>query len=384
LLGFTLAVGGFKLNKRTLSLNDSVQSIAEERNLLEAVLESMNEGVIMFNTSGHAARANQAALALLKLERTASPNQLQAAVIACGIIDLINQTQQNPVSKELEWGEQNTQYILAQAAPLKNEEGVVVVLHDVTHIRILERVRKDFVANVSHELRTPVSIIQANSETLLDGAKDDPAACAMFLEAIQRNSERMGAVISDLLDISRIEAGQMPMALKAVDLDDEVQHVIQSLSQKISSNQVQLKAVIPDKTLVRADQTSLNQILFNLINNAIQYTSNPAQIWIEATLIQAPEIQLKKTDPKDSETKQLNHNMVRIEVKDNGPGIAPEHQTRLFERFYRVDKGRTRNMGGTGLGLSIVKNLVETMQGEVGIKNNTPCGTIFWFELPEA
>ncbi|WP_181197835.1 sensor histidine kinase [Enhygromyxa salina] len=227
-------------------------------------------------------------------------------------------------------------------------------------IRRLETVRRDFVANVSHELRTPVSIIQANAETLLLGGLDEPATARRFLDAVRRNAERLGQLISDLLDISRIEAGRYEIELEPLSLSSVARSVSCSVSETCRSRSVVFEVDIDPQLRVCADPRALEQVLVNLVENAVEYGPKGGTVELVAVEQDAA---------------------VRIEVRDEGPGIAPDHRSRVFERFYRVDPGRSRHMGGTGLGLAIVKNLSEAMGGEVGVEPRAPEGSCFWIRL---
>jgi len=242
--------------------------------------------------------------------------------------------------------------------------GCVIVLHDVTLTRRLEAVRRDFVANVSHELRTPVSVVKANAEALLDGALDDPDQARRFTEAIDRHATRLGAIISDLLMLSRIEAGQVPVEPQPVAVREVVDRCLATAADR--AGQHQLHAEVPEGLQVRADPRLLEQVLSNLLENALTHTPPGSQVVVRAA---------------------ARGDRGVIEVADDGPGI-PEHlRGRVFERFFRVDRGRTRPSGpgsqaGTGLGLSIVRHLVEEMQGHVEVDANHPHGAVIRVWLP--
>ena len=246
---------------------------------------------------------------------------------------------------------------------------MVIVMHDVTELRRLETVRKDFIANVSHELRTPVAVIQANAETLVAGALRDPERARSFLDAISRHAERLGRLVSDLLDISRIEAGKYPLVIEPVDLRVLVDGTIAALGLQAGEKGIALVSRLPGELWVAGDDKALEQVLFNLVSNAIKYTPSGGHVEVDAVVIER----------EGDEAMRL-----RVEVRDDGPGIDPRHHRRVFERFYRVDPGRARDMGGTGLGLAIVKHLVEAMGGQVGVDARRPHGSIFWFTVPTA
>lgn len=249
---------------------------------------------------------------------------------------------------------------MVRATPQGESGGAVLVMHDVTEIRRLETVRRDFVANVSHELRTPVSIIQANTETLLSGALDQPEQARRFLDAVRRNAERLGQLISDLLDISRIEAGKYKIEMRSLALSSVAHSVSKAVAEACRQRGVNFAVQVPAELRVRADAGALEQVLVNLIENAVKY--GPEGGCVELVALEQGA-------------------MVRIEVRDQGPGIAPDQRRRVFERFYRVDPGRSRHMGGTGLGLAIVKHLIEAMGGDVGVDPRQPNGSIFWVRL---
>jgi two-component system phosphate regulon sensor histidine kinase PhoR len=249
---------------------------------------------------------------------------------------------------------------MARVTRPRSGTGVVMVLHDVTEIRKLEGMKRDFVANVSHELRTPVAIIRANAETLLDGALDDKTRGRDFVEAMLRHADRLSGLISDLLDLSRIEAGRYGVKLQPVRVRAALQRVVELADRHVRDKGHAVSIDAPDALWVEADPRALEQIFTNLVDNAIKYTPPGGRLLLRA----APSAR-----------------GVRVEVEDDGPGIEPRHRDRIFERFYRVDPGRSRDVGGTGLGLSIVKHLAEAMGGAVGVDAAPVRGSLFWLEL---
>jgi two-component system phosphate regulon sensor histidine kinase PhoR len=251
--------------------------------------------------------------------------------------------------------------VFARAASQRTTEGCVLVLHDITELQQLERVRQTFVANVSHELRTPLSVIRANTEALLDGALDDPDAAREFLSATGRHADRLTRLVTDLLDLSRIEAGQLGLQPRAFSVLPLVEQVLSSMAAVAAERQISLEARVPQLVDVIADVSALEQVLLNLVDNAIKYGRAGGSVWVTA-------VQLDGT--------------AQIQVKDDGPGIDPAHHERLFERFYRVDVGRSRDVGGTGLGLAIVKHLVTGMGGTISVRSREPEGTVFSVQLP--
>jgi two-component system phosphate regulon sensor histidine kinase PhoR len=234
----------------------------------------------------------------------------------------------------------------------------------LTRIKQLESTRQEFVANVSHELRTPLSLIKGFVETLLDGAKDDPDLATRFLRTIEKHTDRLTYLIEDLLTISRLESGQIVMNLHQVDLREEVDHVIEDLQARAASKKVTLINSLPAELPARADTDRLQQVLFNLVENAIKYGRSDGNVTVGG---------------------QVNgSNIVELWVTDDGPGIPTESRERIFERFYRVDRARSRDTGGTGLGLAIVKHIVQAHGGEVWVKSELGQGATFFFTLPVA
>ncbi len=351
-------------NRLVAELDRAVTDLAGERNRLETVLESMNEAVLALDPEQRVSMANQAALDILKISSPPVGRTLLEVVRVPALIELVAKgADGSTATAELELPGRPSRRVLAVVAPQRTAGGSVLVMHDVTEMRRLERVRRDFVANVSHELRTPVSVVQANAETLLGGALGDRERAREFLEAIYRNAKRLSGMISDLLDLSRIEAGRMVLDTEAVPLDEVVARAAQSVEETAARKGVSLENAVGKSIGVRADEKALEQVLVNLLDNAVKYCGEGGHVAARAA---------------------EDRGMVRVEVRDDGPGIEPQHRDRVFERFYRVEPGRSRELGGTGLGLSIVRNLVSAMGGKAGFEPAEPRGSIFWFTLPAA
>ncbi|MCY0993209.1 ATP-binding protein [Nannocystis sp. ILAH1] len=352
------------LNRMAAELETTVGMLAAERSRFEAVLESMDEGVVAVDQVQSLTLINRAALGLLSLSIEHGGSTLAERIPIPALHELVQRALAGqPERREFETRTTPPRQVLAYACPLRNQQGAVVVMHDVTEIRRLERVRRDFVANVSHELRTPVSIIRANAETLLDGAIEKPEVARRFLDAQLRSADRLAALVADLLEISRIEAGTYEMSPDEIELEPIVAHTIDEVERLAQEKHIEVTSDVPEDMTVWADEQALEQVLLNLIDNAVKYTPAGGKIVVRAK---------KRGD------------MVRIEVEDNGPGIEARHRARVFERFYRVDKGRSREVGGTGLGLAIVKHLAEAMEGQVGVEPAEPQGSLFWLTLPAA
>lgn len=351
-------------------LRRTVRLLGNERERFETVLETMGQAVLALDAELRINTVNRAGRQLLGLPEAVEGRSLLDFVREPALQGLIEQAAPGQsVSVELDLGVSPRRRIQAHATAPRQGGGTVIVMHDVTELRRLETVRKDFIANVSHELRTPVAVIQANAETLMAGALRDPERAQIFLDALSRHAERLGRLVSDLLDISRIEAGRYPLVIEPVDLAVLVHSTVAALTLQAREKGIELVSRLPSELWVAGDDKALEQVLFNLVANAIKYTQGKGLVEVEAVVIERD---------GDEPTR------LRVEVRDEGPGIDPRHHRRVFERFYRVDPGRTRDMGGTGLGLAIVKHLVEAMGGQVGVDARRPHGSIFWFTVTTA
>jgi two-component system phosphate regulon sensor histidine kinase PhoR len=251
-----------------------------------------------------------------------------------------------------------------RVAPLPQDEteGLTIVLEDITELRQLENMRRDFVANVSHELKTPLTAIKAYAETLRLGAIHDSAHCMHFIEQIELQSERLHQLILDLLHLSRVESGKASFEIQEVDLHETCRQCAQFLAEEAHRRDVQLVVVPPPAPVrIQSDPNAIRTIVENLMVNAIRYTPAQGQVRIRC---------------------QRARGWATLEVKDTGIGIAPEHHERVFERFYRVDKARSRDVGGTGLGLSIVKHLAQSFGGGVELESELGRGSTFRVRIP--
>ncbi len=337
----------------------SHHALARERVLLSSVAEGLTQGVIAVDAEHRIELLNDAARKMLGVSSTPVGEPLIEFVRVAQVYELIDSNEAASAEVQLPDGPRT----LIRVARKWGGEGRVLLLEDVTTVRRLETVRRDFVANVSHELRTPVAVIRANAETLLAGAKDDPVMGPKLIDGLHRNAERLARILADLLDLSRLDAGQYRMELGNVPIKALTEQSLTAVETQAAAREVAIEVAIPDALAVKADPKALDQILVNLIDNAVKYTRTGGHVWVEA-----------KRDQDD----------IRIEIRDDGPGISAKHRERVFERFYRADPSRSREAGGTGLGLSIVKHLAESMGGEVGVEPNAPQGSIFWLRLPRA
>jgi len=336
---------------------------------LRTLFDSMTEGVLLLNREGRVQLANRRFTELFDLgakvagrtvlEATRSHEMEELAASAARSGQWTGRTLRLPGSPE--------RHVEVNAAPIggtgTEREGLLVVLHDVTRLRQLENTRQEFVANVSHELRTPLSLIKGYAETLLDGAHEDPTVREKFLGTIHRNAQRLELLIEDLLTISSLESGQVRLDPEPVALRPLVERMAEDFSTRAQTRDAHISVEVPDLT-VRADAGRLQQVLGNLLDNAVKYGRAGGRITIGARAV--PE------------------GWVEVCVGDDGPGIPSDALDRIFERFYRVDKARSREQGGTGLGLSIVKHIVKAHGGKVWAESELGNGTRVFFTVPAA
>lgn len=342
-------------------LEESVQELAVERDRFEAVLDGMGEAVIALDSTKHVTVINSAALMLLDLGKEPVGQTLLETIRIPGLLEMLDAlVPGDNKSEEFDLGFVNPRKVLARIA-LLHSHTYVIVLMDVTELRRLESVRRDFVSNVSHELRTPISVVRANAETLLEGALDDKKMAPKFLRSIVANSERLTSLISDLLDLARIEEGKWELQKSSITVSLVLRRACAVLETKAMEKRQEVVIESCEDIKVLADAKAIDQVLFNFLDNAVKYTSEGGRLVVRA---------------------YKEGSRVMIEVQDNGAGIDTSHRERLFERFYRVDKGRSREIGGTGLGLAIAKHLAVSMGGEVGMRPAPENGSVFWVRLP--
>jgi len=334
-----------------------VSEVATERDRFRGVIDQMQVGIVALDANLVIVRSNNSANQLLGIDTSHNGMAWSQAVSHTALIEFMGGTlEQSNAYGTFEHVGSTARSVMAQRIYEPVEKGWILVIHDVTELRRLERVRQDFVANVSHELRTPVSVILANSELLLDGAIQDPEVGQEFTSAILRNAKRLSSLISDLLDLSRIEAGQASLQMELFTLTPVVEQTIERLSVTARDCGITVVQETEAGHQVFADRSSFEQVLINLVENAIKYSERGGVVTIRSEGL---------------------GDQVGVSVIDEGRGIEPHHMERIFERFYRIDTGRSREMGGTGLGLSIVKHLVAAMHGTIEVRANEPSGAIF-------
>ena len=358
---------GDALNQLGLELTLRLADVSRDEAQLRAMLAAMEEGVIAVDDHERVVFVNSAARKLLRLgNQNVAGTRLVELAPKADLIELITEARGEAASRrELLIGEQPRVSRIqaeAQAFSAGATRGVVVVLQDITELRRLERVRRDFVANVSHELKTPLTSVRGYVETLLDGAMDDLENRERFLEKIEANVVRLNHLVMDLLSLARIESQQEGLQVEKVALRRIVESVVARHEDEMRAKELDCE-VLPGDVRVSGDPESLTQVVDNLVSNAIKYTPEQGRI----------EIELDRVDAQG-----------RLRVRDTGIGIPARDLDRIFERFYRVDKARSREMGGTGLGLSIVKHLVQTMDGEVEVASEKGLGSCFTVWVPAA
>jgi two-component system phosphate regulon sensor histidine kinase PhoR len=355
--------------KQLVALRESRDDAAAQvRAQQQAVFNSMVEGVLVLDESSKVQLVNRSLEKLFSLAADARGQTIIEAFRLPELADLVKRLRQecSMQSYTLELPGMEERWVEVNAAAVLDRDGIqrgaILVFHDLTRIKQLERTRQEFVANVSHELRTPLSLIKGFVETLLEGAKNDPEKATRFLQTIEKHTDRLTFLIEDLLTISRLESGQIIMNLHPVDLHEETQRVAEDLKSRADGKQVTFDNQVPEGLRAHADADRLQQVLFNLIENAIKYGRPSGRVVIGGSAI--------------------GDGKVELWVRDDGPGIPAEARERVFERFYRVDRARSRETGGTGLGLSIVKHIVQAHGGEVWLKSELGEGTTFHFTLP--
>ncbi|MCA9604397.1 MAG: HAMP domain-containing protein [Myxococcales bacterium] len=344
-------------------LVERVDAVRHEEARLRTILDAMVEGVLVTDRDGRIVLTNAALTKLAGEDVVGRP--LEGAVRSAALHDGVRRANAGE-TLEIDFdvtsgGARRT--IAAQLAPLHGREGVVAVLHDITQLRRVEKIRRDFVANASHELRTPLTAIRGFAETLVDGVPDE-AMRTHFIQTIHFNAQRLHALVEDLLQLSHAESPDSELEIVPIDATALAASVLAGLESRAADKAQELELVIEGRTeLALADARALDQVLVNLVDNAIKYTPECGRI----------ELRVRRAA-----------GCVVFEVKDTGPGIPEKHLDRIFERFYRVDKGRSRAQGGTGLGLSIVRHLVARMGGEVSVRSTVGEGTTFVVRLEAA
>ncbi len=349
-------------NQMADRIETQIHDISRERNLRDSILSKMVEAVLLIDSQFAITYANSAAIAMLNFPVHYQALSLVEIISDPGLKHLLRQVADTEKAGYAEitlvgTTEHETEVIVVPVA-----DEYLVSLHDVSQLRTLERIRSDFVANVAHEIRVPLTSIHGYAETLLNGALRDTSANERFVEKILQQSARLSQLVSDLLDLSQLESGEVELELRPFEIDEFQDTILALFEPVFEEASLRFEWIIPDHLpVVMADKQLMGQVLVNLIENAIKYTPAGGSITISA---------------------EANESEVIVHVRDTGIGIPTEAIPRIFERFYRVDKGRSREMGGTGLGLAIAKHILLQHDGRIWVDSSAGEGSVFHFALP--
>jgi two-component system phosphate regulon sensor histidine kinase PhoR len=366
---------GHAINQMADSLQLQMNRILENESRLKGVLENMVSGVLMIDREERIVLLNPSAeeilgfssQELLGKKYNEAKQQYEFTKLIQECIDL-----REHIRDEMIFYFPAERILEINLSPISQEEeewaGVLIVLHDITAVRRLERMRSEFVANVSHELKTPIAAVKGFAETLLAGAMNDKETAKSFLQIIFDESERLNRLIGDILELSKIESKRIPLHFSPVHLHDFIGKSLNMMKTEAEKKHIELSMLVEEDIYLEADEDRLRQIFINLLSNGINYTQEGGKVKV-------------RVEPL-SMNKDGDYERLRIIVSDTGIGIPKKDLPRIFERFYRVDKARSRISGGTGLGLSIVKHLVELHKGTVRVESEVGMGTKFIFELP--
>lgn len=358
------------MNRMAGRIESQLAAVAGEKNRLDAILRGMGEGVIVTGNDGVVTLVNPAFLSLFRIEGEVEGRPLveisRHPALHAGFRAVLESGAERTEEVRIDTG--NEKDLLVHWVPLADEgglQGIVAVFHDITDLKRLERVRRDFVANVSHELRTPVAVIKGYAETLLGGPGEvDAATSQRFLTVIHTHAERLGNLTADLLSLSEMESGGARLRQAPLRIAEVVADALALLETRGAEGRLTMEIAIPPEVPeVLADREKILQVLINLLDNAVKYTPPGGTVRVTAAVA---------------------GDRVTVSVADSGVGIPPADQERIFERFYRVDVARSREQGGTGLGLAIVKHLVQMHGGAVDVAANPGGGSVFSFTLPRA
>lgn len=348
------------LERQHQQLSQDKELWQRDQRRLTALMDSTSDGVMLTGPDGRVRTVNRALREIFLLRREVvgrTPLEaLHSTELAEAISSALKQGRDSRVELRVEGLKPRALQAHVVALPEGGQVEVLALLHDQTRLRRLEQVRRDFVANVSHELRTPITAIRGCAEALEDGAIHDPEQAGRFLEIMVRHCERLGALLADILDLARIESHELVLRPEQLGLEEVFRGVLALFDTPIYARGLQVEVKCVPEVSVRVDRRALEHIVSNLVDNAVKYSSPGGKLWLRAG---------------------VDDGQVWLEVADSGPGIPARHLPRIFERFYRVDAGRSREVGGTGLGLSIVKHLVDAIDGEIEVQSEVGRGTRF-------
>ena len=346
-------------------LKSQVKLIAKQRNQFGSVLDDLGEGVIVFNHLSHITYNNDKALQILNLKNDINNLTIESLAIKpiTNLYEIASKKKKANKEFEIDMGNGSTRWVLGSINQSNSANQYILVVHDITQLRKLDSMRRDFVSNVSHELRTPVSVIRANSETLLSGALDNKEDAELFSKAILHNAERLTEMVSDLIDLSRIEYGEVKLNFEPVNINRSILGALDSIKGLASKKEISLIFEEYEDMFVWVDTNAIERILINLLDNAIKYS--PQKSSVKVNVINSDKY-------------------LEVNVIDSGKGINDTDKKRIFGRFYRTAQARASDKTGSGLGLAIVKNLAHSLNGDVGVRNSDSGGCNFWFTIPKA
>lgn len=355
------------LNRMAQDIEDKIGEVRAQNQRLEAIFSSMVEGVLVVDRTGRIVSANPAVERIFAIRKTDAEGRLfLEAIRNTDIASVIHEVLKKgaPLSSEISLVYPVRRTFQINAIPLLEGgavSGCLAVIHDITEMRRLEIVRSDFVANVSHELKTPLTSIKGFVETLLEGALEDRENGRAFLKIIHDHTDRLDKLVNDLLTLSHLESKEIALQRKDFRLSEQIDEIILGFGSQTKKSGIGIRNEAPRDLSVRADRARIDQVITNLIDNAVKFNKAQGLITIRA---------------------EKTAGAIKVTVEDSGIGIPAKEIPRIFERFYRVDKARSRDLGGTGLGLSIVKHIVELHGGTVGVESSEGFGSKFWFTLP--
>ena len=357
-------IGSMARNISTISTNlkNQISLIAKQRDQFGSVLDGLGEGIMVCDENGLITFRNDQIMQILGLNEIIdkSINDLEIPALS-RMYKKAQKKGKFDSEFELETGEDDTRWILAHMNKAKSTQELILVVHETTQLRQMDSMRRDFISNLSHELRTPVSVIKANSETLLDGALDNEKDAKIFSKAILHNADRLSEMVTSLIDLSRIEYGELKFVIEEIVLNQIIESVVLAFKNKAKRKNIQVVFKRQSEVMISSDAKAIERVLNNLLDNAFKYSPENSTI----------EINLRKQGES-----------IRLAVIDQGEGVAEEDQDLVFKRFFRTASARANTQQGSGLGLAIVKNLVYNLQGDVGVESRPEGGSEFWFTIP--
>ncbi len=357
-------IGSMARNISTISTNlkKQISLIAKQRDQFGSVLDGLGEGIMVCDQNGLITFRNDQIMQILGLDEIIDQSIHDLEIPALSRMYKKAQKKGKFDSEfELETGEDDTRWILAHMNKAKSTQELILVVHETTQLRQMDSMRRDFISNLSHELRTPVSVIKANSETLLDGALENKKDAKIFSKAILHNADRLSEMVTSLIDLSRIEYGELKFVIEKIVLNQIIESVVLAYKNKAKRKKIQVVFECQSDVTVKSDAKAIERVLNNLLDNAFKYSPENSII----------KINLRKQGEA-----------MRLAVIDQGEGVAEEDQDLVFKRFFRTASARANTQQGSGLGLAIVKNLVYNLQGDVGVESRPEGGSEFWFTIP--